>query len=89
MLIIRLDQVDKLIAAPKRAAGIKQINDKIPAWVKKNNSQKSPITTADCSAEAGYKADFNRDGLHPNDAGDEFMASKIGPVLLKYVEDSA
>ena len=73
---------------PKAAAEVKALNALIPAWVKKSQNSNSPISTADCSAEAGYQDSFNKDGVHPNSQGDEFIASKIAPRLINYINAS-
>lgn len=81
-------QVDKIIPNPSHAAETKELNAAIPAWVSKNNSNQSPISTADCSQEAGYDTGYNRDGVHPNDKGDKFIAAKVGPLLINMLKAS-
>lgn len=76
-------QVAKIIPNPTHAAATKELNAAIPAWVKKNSSTASPMYTADCSQEAGYEPAYNRDGVHPNDEGDKFIAGVVGPLLAK------
>jgi len=62
------------------------LNAAIPAWVTKMNSTDSPIVIADCYQ--GFPTSDLRDGVHPNLAGDQIIASRVGPLLLNYVKQS-
>lgn len=67
-------------------APITALNARIPAWAAGLNTTQSPIWVADCSAEAGFTTGMLRDGVHPNDQGDRFLAQKIGPLLIHAIE---
>jgi lysophospholipase L1-like esterase len=64
---------------------IDDLNNRINGWAAGLSTTQSPIVIADCSAQAGFTQSMLRDGIHPNDAGDRFMASKIGPLLVQTV----
>ncbi|KAK4665372.1 hypothetical protein QC763_401290 [Podospora pseudopauciseta] len=67
-------------------SGIQALNARIPAWAAGLNTTESPIVIADCNT--GYKTSDLRDGVHPSIAGDQFLATKIGPPLLNYIRES-
>lgn len=81
------DQIDKIIPNSKFVEETLELNEAIPKWVAKNDSEESNMSTADCSEEAGYDPAWNPDGVHPDDDGDEFIASKVGPLLTTMLED--
>ncbi|AEO64701.1 084d190e-7e62-4720-a8ed-f31e7ddc4fb8 [Thermothielavioides terrestris] len=68
------------------SSGITALNARIPDWAKGLNSTESPIVIADCST--GFPTSDLRDGVHPNLAGDQILASRIGPLLLNYIRES-
>ncbi|OAA65990.1 carbohydrate esterase family 3 protein [Niveomyces insectorum RCEF 264] len=78
--------VDLVIPLPLSSAGIVAINQAIPDWAAKLNSTDSPIVIADCNT--GFPTSDLRDGVHPNIAGDKILASRIGPLLLNYINES-
>jgi lysophospholipase L1-like esterase len=80
-------KVDKVIPLSVYSTQIQAINTAIPAWRAERNTAESPIVVADCSSEAGYTLAMHRDGIHPNAQGDQFMAKKIGPLLIEFVKD--
>jgi lysophospholipase L1-like esterase len=64
------------------------IDSVIPKWAAENNSTASPIAVADCSGDNGFTARMlQRDGVHPNELGDELIAKQIGPLLIQFVKD--
>ncbi|WYZ33919.1 hypothetical protein EsH8_I_000195 [Colletotrichum jinshuiense] len=79
--------VDLLIPLSFNGGGINTLNQQIPGWAKQQNTTLSPITVADCSTTAGYTNAMNRDGVHPNEQGDQLIARQIGPLLIKYIKD--
>ena len=68
-------------------AGIDAINQQIPAWAAGLNSTESPIVVADCNT--GFPSSDLRDGVHPNAAGDQIIASMVGPLLIDLVKELA
>lgn len=67
---------------------IEAVNTAIPDWVKQQSTTQSPITMADCSRAAGFtNAMLRSDGVHPNDAGDQFIAKAVGPKLIQAIKD--
>ncbi|KAK3215970.1 hypothetical protein GRF29_8g1693499 [Pseudopithomyces chartarum] len=79
--------IDKLIPTSWSDATVESINTQIPNWVSQHTTAQSPITIADCSRAAGYtNAMLRGDGVHPNDQGDQFIASKVGPALIKALQ---
>ena len=69
-------------------ATIEAVNAAIPNWVAQRTNAQSPIVIADCSRAAGYtNAMLRSDGVHPNDAGDQFLAQQIGPKLVQVIKD--
>ncbi|KAI8271280.1 hypothetical protein K4K58_000158 [Colletotrichum sp. SAR11_239] len=75
--------VDLLIPLSFNGGGITTLNQQIPGWAAQQNSTESPIMLADCSTKAGYTDSMNRDGVHPNDQGDQFIARQVGTLLVK------
>jgi len=79
--------VDKLIPTSWSDATIEAVNSAIPNWVSQNTTPNSPITIADCSRANGYtNAMLEGDGVHPNAAGDQFLAQQIGPKLIDAIK---
>ncbi|KAK3305197.1 carbohydrate esterase family 3 protein [Chaetomium strumarium] len=78
--------VDLVIPLSYSNAQIQAINARIPDWARGLNSTDSPIVIADCYN--GFSTSYLRDGVHPNLEGDRLMASRIGPLLLNYVNAS-
>ena len=83
-----MEQIDKVIPLPMRAAAIDAINKEIPAWATANSKPESPIAIADCSSQNGFTAAMLRDGVHPGPSGDKKMAQEISPLLIKFVQDA-
>ncbi|KAK1486085.1 cellulose-binding protein [Colletotrichum abscissum] len=79
--------VDRLIPLSFNGGGIDTLNQRIPGWAIEQNSTSSSITVADCSSSAGFTTSMLRDGVHPNDQGDQIIAQKVGRLLIKYVRD--
>jgi lysophospholipase L1-like esterase len=79
--------VDKLIPSQNSHATIEALNTAIPGWVQQQTTSQSPIVIADCSRAAGFTNAMLEDALHPNLQGDQFMANKIGPLLLGFIRD--
>ncbi|KAK1454368.1 cellulose-binding protein [Colletotrichum cuscutae] len=79
--------VDRLIPLSFNGGGIDTLNQRIPGWAIEQNSTSSPITVADYSSSAGFTTSMLRDGVHPNDQGDQIIAQKVGPLLIKYIRD--
>ncbi len=73
-----------MIPLPFSPAGINAINEQIPTWAAGLNSTDSPIAIADCNT--GFPSSDLRDGVHPNAAGDQIIASKVGPLLIDFVK---
>lgn len=66
---------------------IDSLNARIPEWATGLNTTESPIWIADCSASAGFTTGMLRDGVHPNDQGDQLIAQKVGPLVVQAVQD--
>ncbi|KAL2261272.1 hypothetical protein VTK26DRAFT_4493 [Humicola hyalothermophila] len=80
--------IDKLIPTSWSDATIEAVNSAIPNWVQTHTTAESPIEIADCSRAAGFtNGMLQGDGVHPNGQGDQFIASKVGPKLVAFVED--
>jgi lysophospholipase L1-like esterase len=62
------------------------LNGAIRPWVQYHSTAASPISIADCST--GFPATGLRDGVHPSDDGDAFIAARIFPVLLQAIKSS-
>ena len=58
------------------ADNIGKLNTAMEKFVKDNTSQKSPIVLVDQNTGFDYKT-MTRDGEHPNEAGDKFMADRF------------
>jgi lysophospholipase L1-like esterase len=79
--------IDKLIPTSWSDATVEAVNSAIPNWVSQHTTAQSPIVIADCSRAAGFtNAMLQGDGVHPNDAGDQFIASKVGPQLIAAIK---
>jgi len=76
-------QVAKIIPATASyyQTGIKALNDAIPGWAAGLNSTQSPIWVVDQNTGMSASAD-ERDGLHPNAAGDVKMANVWYPAVV-------
>ncbi|KAK0752905.1 SGNH hydrolase-type esterase domain-containing protein, partial [Schizothecium vesticola] len=61
---------------------IQALNAAIPAWAQGLNKTESPIWVVDQYTGFSGSAD-NRDGVHPNDAGDTKMMNVWYPALIK------
>lgn len=69
-------------------ATIESANSQIPAWATAHSTAQSTVVVADCSRAAGFtNAMLRQDGVHPNSQGDQFIASKVGPVLIQQIKD--
>ncbi|KFA80612.1 hypothetical protein S40288_10051 [Stachybotrys chartarum IBT 40288] len=80
--------VDRLIPTSWSDATIESLNSAIPGWVSQQTTAQSPIVIADCSRAAGFtNAMLEGDGVHPNAAGDQFLAQQIGPRLIQFIRD--
>lgn len=79
-------QVDLLIPLSFNGGGIDTLNAQIPSWAASKNTTDSPINIADCSTKAGFTTSMLRDGVHPNDQGDQLIAKQVGPQLIQYVK---
>lgn len=82
-----LDPLDIDTLNKRIPSWVETLNKRIPSWAEQKSSADSPIAIADCSTEAGYTLDMNRDGMHPNAAGDHLIANQVGPLLVRYVRD--
>jgi hypothetical protein len=80
--------IDKLIPTSWSDATIESLNSQIPSWAQARSTTDSPIVVADCSRAAGYtNGMLEGDGVHPNTAGDQFLAQQIGPKLIQFIKD--
>ncbi|PVH97031.1 carbohydrate esterase family 3 protein [Periconia macrospinosa] len=80
--------IDKMIPTSWSDATIEGVNSAIPNWVSQKTTAQSPIVIADCSRAAGYtNAMLASDGVHPNSAGDQFIAQQVGPKIVQAVKD--
>ncbi|KAK1635781.1 carbohydrate esterase family 3 protein [Colletotrichum phormii] len=79
--------IDRLIPLSFNGGGVDTLNQRIPGWAIEQNSTDSPIIVADCSSSAGFTTSMLRDGVHPNEQGDQVIARQVGPLLIKYVKD--
>ena len=81
-----IPQVAQIIPATASyyQTGIKALNAAIPAWAKGLNTTQSPIWVVD--QNTGMSASDERDGLHPNAAGDAKMAAKWYPALVNAIK---
>jgi lysophospholipase L1-like esterase len=65
---------------------IVNLNTAIPGWAKGVNSTESLVYVADVY-NAPYPPTALRDGVHPNDEGDNIIAKTVGPLLIKLIQD--
>ncbi|CAI6339953.1 unnamed protein product [Periconia digitata] len=80
--------IDKMIPTSWSDATIEAVNSAIPNWASQQSTAQSPIVVADCSRAAGYtNAMLAGDGVHPNSAGDQFIAQQVGPKIIQAVKD--
>ncbi|KAK0622471.1 SGNH hydrolase-type esterase domain-containing protein [Immersiella caudata] len=66
-------------------AKVQELNRAIPGWAAQQNSTESPIWVVDQFTGFSGSGD-NRDGVHPNDAGDTKMLNVWYPALIKAFE---
>jgi lysophospholipase L1-like esterase len=64
--------------------GVQALNKAIPAWAVSNNTTKSPIWVVD--QYTGFPTSDLGDGIHPNAAGDAWMAAKWFPTLERAIK---
>ncbi|KAF2653040.1 carbohydrate esterase family 3 protein [Lophiostoma macrostomum CBS 122681] len=63
------------------AAGrIHAYNDAMSEWVTKKTETRSPVTLVDVYSGFEYQT-MTKDGKHPNEAGDQFMAERYFPAI--------
>jgi len=60
------------------------LNEAIPAWATSLNTTQSPILVVD--QNTGMTSADERDGLHPNAAGDAKMAAVWYPAIVQAVK---
>jgi lysophospholipase L1-like esterase len=78
--------VDTVIPLPMNNQPIVNLNTAIPSWATGLNSTQSPIYVADVY-NAPYPPTALRDGVHPNNDGDNIIARIVGPLLLNVIRD--
>ncbi|KAI8623335.1 SGNH hydrolase-type esterase domain-containing protein [Xylariaceae sp. FL1651] len=79
--------IDKMIPTSWSDATIESVNTNIPSWASSHTTSQSPITVADCSRANGFtNAMLRNDGVHPNAAGDTFIAEQVGPKLIDAIK---
>ncbi|KAK4223853.1 SGNH hydrolase-type esterase domain-containing protein [Podospora fimiseda] len=61
---------------------VQQLNAAIPPWAAQQNKTESPIWVVDQYTGFSGTGD-NRDGVHPNDAGDTKMMNKWYPAIIQ------
>ncbi|KAM7185907.1 SGNH hydrolase-type esterase domain containing protein [Naviculisporaceae sp. PSN 640] len=66
-------------------AKVQELNRAIPGWAAQQNTTESPIWVVDQFTGFSGSGD-NRDGVHPNDSGDNKMANIWYPALIKAFE---
>lgn len=66
-------------------AKVQQLNAAIPGWAQQQNKTESPIWVVDQYTGFSGSGD-NRDGVHPNDAGDTKMMNVWYPALIRAFE---
>lgn len=79
-------KIDLLIPLSYAQDKVNALNNAIPGWVASQTTTNSPIVIADCAT--GFTTSQLRDGIHPNAAGDQIIASRIHPVLLKIIKSA-
>ncbi|KAI1409084.1 carbohydrate esterase family 3 protein [Hypoxylon sp. FL1857] len=70
--------VNTIVPLPANMIPVKKLNDMIPDWAREDNTTKSPIYVNDIYP---FPNDFLKDGIHPNDAGEDQIASGLGSLL--------
>lgn len=79
--------VDRLIPTSWSDPTVEAVNAAIPNWAAQRSTAQSPVVVADASRAAGFtNAMLEGDGVHPNAAGDRFLAGVIGPKLVDAVK---
>jgi lysophospholipase L1-like esterase len=67
------------------AARVVALNSAITAWAAAKNSTDSPITVVDCWTGFDDAKD-TRDGVHPNDAGNQKLANSWYKPLVQSLQ---
>ncbi|KAI1074940.1 cellulose-binding protein [Whalleya microplaca] len=70
--------VDTVVPLPVSDEAVKSLNAAIPSWASDQNQTESPIYVNDIYP---YPNTALRDGIHPNDDGDDIIASALSPLL--------
>ncbi|KAH9909061.1 cellulose-binding protein [Xylariomycetidae sp. FL2044] len=78
--------VDTVIPLPMANTNIQAINAEIPSWAAELNTTESPIYINDVYP---YPNSDLRDGVHPNDAGDDIIANTLNPLLTWVITSSS
>lgn len=78
LIILQVSQLIPITIAQPNTK-ITGYNTAIPAWATKQNTTTSPIWVVDVNT--GYPKNGYIDGVHPNAAGNAFLASKYLPIL--------
>ncbi|KAL7628891.1 hypothetical protein AAE478_000406 [Parahypoxylon ruwenzoriense] len=70
--------VETVLPLPTNMNPVKRLNDMITDWAREQNKTESPIYVADLYP---YPNSALRDGIHPNDAGEDIIVDALSPLL--------
>lgn len=70
---------------PECGRRVETLNNAVVEWAPTKSNDKSTITVVDCHKDFDVKA-MTRDGVHPNDKGDEWLANAWYEPLAKAIK---
>lgn len=80
LIASKLIPIDPSLFGQPVADKVKDYNDAMEGWAKRTTTARSRIVVVDLNTGFDYKT-MTREGEHPNEKGDVFMAEKLYPVV--------
>lgn len=70
--------VNTVVPLPANMMPVEKLNAMIPGWAAEQNTTESPVYVNDIYP---FPTNLLRDGIHPNDAGDDLIANGLSTLL--------
>ncbi|KAI1105272.1 carbohydrate esterase family 3 protein [Jackrogersella minutella] len=77
--------VNTVVPLPTNPEPVSNLNDMIPDWAREHNTTDSPIYVNDIYP---FPNTLLKDGIYPNDEGDELIANDLSPLLTWIVNSN-
>ena len=82
LMLSQLIPIDPARYSQGAADRIRSYNGAMSEWAEKKNKTDSPVTVVDAYAGFDFQT-MTRDGKHPNEAGDAFLAERYAPAIRR------